>query len=154
MPYAPVENPQPWMKPLPSTPDDVVAIETWAQEQYYKRRKPVPIDAIRLLGGDHEGHHRFYVAVWNSNIEVKRGVILLPWQYRIVPPDLRREVLAVGKCRFCGSKERLSVDHIIPVIRGGRTERSNLQCLCLPCNIKKGARPNGVVRKLIKAHVA
>ena len=32
----------------------------------------------------------------------------------------------------------LTVDHIIPVARGGQTARSNLQVLCSTCNSAKG----------------
>jgi len=43
------------------------------------------------------------------------------------------------KCVFCGSEEAIEVDHIIPVIKGGLTNKSNLQTLCFKCNSgKKG----------------
>lgn len=57
-----------------------------------------------------------------------------------IPSEVRRRVLAVGRCAECGSAERLSVDHVLAFSRGGSSEESNLQCLCLPCNIRKGAR--------------
>ena len=44
-------------------------------------------------------------------------------------------------CPFCGKKERwtqMSVDHILPITRGGlEFDRDNLQWACLHCNIKK-----------------
>jgi hypothetical protein len=48
------------------------------------------------------------------------------------------------RCRRCGvgpDRERLVVDHIVPVADGGGRDESNLQTLCEPCNIGKGARP-------------
>ena len=42
-----------------------------------------------------------------------------------------------GKCCYCGSKENLEFDHIIPVSKGGATTFRNMQLLCKPCNIKK-----------------
>lgn len=53
---------------------------------------------------------------------------------------LRAEVLAVGLCAACGSKDELVVDHAVPVVRGGPSARSNLQCLCAPCNRAKGRK--------------
>jgi 5-methylcytosine-specific restriction endonuclease McrA len=35
---------------------------------------------------------------------------------------------------------RASIDHIMPVARGGTNERSNLQLAHLLCNMRKGAR--------------
>jgi len=45
-------------------------------------------------------------------------------------------------CNACGrfvECENLSMDHIIPVSKGGLHTASNIQALCLICNIKKGA---------------
>jgi 5-methylcytosine-specific restriction endonuclease McrA len=41
------------------------------------------------------------------------------------------------KCEYCGSKENLEIDHIIPVARGGGNTINNLQILCRACNKKK-----------------
>lgn len=43
-------------------------------------------------------------------------------------------------CRRCGSRRNLSVDHIIPVSRGGPSSIDNYQTLCRSCNSSKGAR--------------
>lgn len=43
-------------------------------------------------------------------------------------------------CVFCGATERLSVDHIIPLVKGGRNNLSNMQILCISCNSKKGSK--------------
>lgn len=54
-----------------------------------------------------------------------------------LPLDIKRDVLKIGKCEFCGSDEKLSIDHIKPISKGGTNDRENLQCLCLPCNLQK-----------------
>lgn len=41
------------------------------------------------------------------------------------------------KCQLCGSRERLEVDHIVPVARGGSWEPDNLWTLCKECHKRK-----------------
>ena len=53
-------------------------------------------------------------------------------------------VLSAGRCAFCGSTERLTVDHIRPVAKGGKNHRRNYQCLCWPCNLRKRDKWEGV----------
>lgn len=46
-------------------------------------------------------------------------------------------------CPMCGrfvECENLTQDHIIPLSIGGKHTASNIQALCMPCNVKKGAR--------------
>jgi 5-methylcytosine-specific restriction endonuclease McrA len=45
-----------------------------------------------------------------------------------------------GRCACCGQKKKLTVDHIVPLTRGGSNWPRNLQGLCLPCNSAKQAR--------------
>ena len=48
-----------------------------------------------------------------------------------------------GKCVQCGGAGKIGdmdADHITPWIEGGRTEVSNCQILCKPCNRSKGAK--------------
>ena len=42
------------------------------------------------------------------------------------------------KCKQCGAEHGLSIDHIIPVSKGGNSVDDNLQVLCLSCNSRKG----------------
>jgi hypothetical protein len=59
-----------------------------------------------------------------------------------IPPAIRREVYSRdgGACIKCGSTENLNVDHVVPVVAGGKPTLDNLQLLCWPCNRKKGGK--------------
>ena len=43
-------------------------------------------------------------------------------------------------CQYCGSKEDLTFDHVIPRSKGGRTTWENVVAACAPCNLKKANR--------------
>jgi 5-methylcytosine-specific restriction endonuclease McrA len=44
-------------------------------------------------------------------------------------------------CQYCGRKEgEMTIDHVIPRDRGGKTVWENVVCACKSCNIKKGNR--------------
>lgn len=40
-------------------------------------------------------------------------------------------------CIWCGSTERLTLDHIIPIMDGGTNDQCNAQTLCYSCNVWK-----------------
>ena len=42
------------------------------------------------------------------------------------------------KCAYCDSDENLTLDHIIPQIKGGKDEKYNILCACRYCNRSKG----------------
>lgn len=44
-----------------------------------------------------------------------------------------------NRCLCCGQKEKLTADHVVPVIRGGSSNIDNIQPLCGRCNSSKGA---------------
>ena len=54
------------------------------------------------------------------------------------------------QCQYCGCKDgKLTVDHIVPRTRGGKSTWENLVCACASCNNKKGEhRPEQVGLKL------
>jgi 5-methylcytosine-specific restriction endonuclease McrA len=45
-----------------------------------------------------------------------------------------------GRCHFCGRKfppKELTMDHIVPIVRGGKSTRGNVVPACKECNSKK-----------------
>ncbi len=48
--------------------------------------------------------------------------------------------LSSGVCYYCGRSvppAELTMDHIVPISRGGKTTRSNVVPACKTCNVKK-----------------
>ena len=51
-----------------------------------------------------------------------------------------KRLLAQGICYYCQQKtpkEQLTMDHKVPVARGGRSTKSNVVVCCKECNTKK-----------------
>lgn len=48
------------------------------------------------------------------------------------------------RCLACGSEKKLTLDHIVPISKGGTNDESNLQTLCEGCNcrVKRGKLTN------------
>ena len=45
-----------------------------------------------------------------------------------------------GICHYCGkrvSARALTMDHIVPIVRGGKSTKGNVAPACKECNIKK-----------------
>lgn len=61
---------------------------------------------------------------------------------RVISPQRVLAVFADDdyRCVECGARNDLTVDHIVPVSKGGTDDRANLQTMCRPCNSRKGAR--------------
>jgi len=45
-----------------------------------------------------------------------------------------------NRCQYCGNRDRLTIDHVMPRSRGGRDTWENLVTACVPCNNRKGNR--------------
>ncbi len=63
--------------------------------------------------------------------------------YRHKVPFTKRNVLVRDnhRCVYCGVKSRsLTLDHVIPRSRGGKTDFDNCVACCGPCNDRKGAK--------------
>lgn len=43
-------------------------------------------------------------------------------------------------CQYCGKRDNLTIDHVLPKSRGGRDSWENLVAACVSCNNRKGDR--------------
>ena len=59
-----------------------------------------------------------------------------------VTAELQRIIagLIAQSCAYCGSVDRIEVDHVVPLARGGKHEVENLAPACFACNRSKGAK--------------
>lgn len=82
----------------------------------------------------------------------------------IVNQTMREHVLARDNfaCVYCGSKEKLEIDHIVPASKGGATSPKNLVVACEHCNGSKSdkhipifiAELHRAAERLIEAQIA
>lgn len=68
--------------------------------------------------------------------------IRLPYQKLMENKPTRNLIMKRDNytCSYCGAKENLTLDHILPSSRGGRDSWENLTTSCGPCNVKKSNR--------------
>ncbi len=58
-----------------------------------------------------------------------------------VPFSKRNVMVRDGfSCSYCGSNKNLTIDHIVPVSKGGKSSFENCITACKKCNNKKGNR--------------
>lgn len=107
----------------------------------------VELSQLRRQFAEHDDHRDWVNAV-SFEIMVPRIVRLLFYD-RLPPSDVkfnRRNIYArdENRCQYCGQKfssSELSIDHVIPRSRGGKSTWRNVACSCLRCNVRKGGRP-------------
>jgi 5-methylcytosine-specific restriction endonuclease McrA len=88
-------------------------------------------------------------ALHSERLTFERPCVIRLVRYVRVPRDVhrrkitRKAVLArdAWTCQYCGSrKSGLTVDHVIPRSRGGKSVWENIVAACAACNRRKGNR--------------
>jgi 5-methylcytosine-specific restriction endonuclease McrA len=85
---------------------------------------------------------------------VIRLIKLIRTIYRTGVAFTKRNVMVRDRfrCGYCGARcGILSIDHIIPKSRGGKTTFENCVTACKACNLKKGSRTPGEARMFLKS---
>ena len=79
-----------------------------------------------------------YRIPWPSIVRLK-AYVRLPYKRILLT---RKNVLRRDRqrCQYCGSKDRLTIDHVMPKSRGGKDTWDNLVAACVPCNNRQGNR--------------
>lgn len=73
---------------------------------------------------------------------VLRLVHLVRYVYKNKVPFTRKNIYVRDRhqCQYCGSQEKLSIDHVIPTSKGGKNNFENCVACCVPCNTYKDDR--------------
>ena len=93
-------------------------------------------------------------AVRDSNLFVRSvsAIFRVPLVIRLLYKTARRFIPALKysrknihvrdnyTCQYCGSTKNLSIDHLMPVSRGGKSTWENTVTACQKCNSKKGSK--------------
>lgn len=93
----------------------------------------------------------------SASFPIPRVIRLLSKLVRQITPRVtytRKNVHIRDKytCQYCGSPDNLTLDHVMPVSRGGKSVWENVVTACYPCNSKKGSRtPEEAGMKLASA---
>ncbi|MFO8008400.1 MAG: HNH endonuclease [Candidatus Brocadiia bacterium] len=111
------------------------SFESWQEISDFRRRNGLT---------DEEAE---WVSTVSFEIQVPRIIRLLFYNRfprRTVSLN-RRNLFArdENRCQYCGAKfpsPELSIDHIVPMSRGGGTDWTNVVCACTECNKQKGGR--------------
>jgi 5-methylcytosine-specific restriction endonuclease McrA len=82
----------------------------------------------------------------SEHTTLPRPMVIRLTSYVKVPRDThrrkitRRAVFARDDwtCQYCGSRQQLTVDHVIPRSKGGSSDWTNIVAACAPCNRRKG----------------
>lgn len=126
-----------------------LAVDYWRDVTIWKQHKKeinsqitrfLKSDAAKLLNKEQEYRNIILAIVNGISVDSKR----------LFTDDdkaeiLRHETAEGGKyrCKQCNqlfTPDELTIDHITPWSKGGRTVLSNAQLLCRPCNSQKGNR--------------
>lgn len=80
-----------------------------------------------------------HASVLKIRLKSQNKIYLFLKKAGFVTVEIRERILKRDRsmCLNCGTKKQLTVDHIKPISRGGKTEDENLQILCRSCNSKK-----------------
>jgi len=93
-------------------------------------------------------HHRALNKAWReANIEKARAACLAYYHRKRSSSDLDKSTdayvawLMLQNCFYCGAKGKMTIDHVIPISRGGKHVADNIVPACQSCNSSKGAKP-------------
>ena len=116
------------------------------QKKYYRNNS----DRVAERHLEWVNKNRNYLAEYKKQLKAKnrsryteyenarRSRIAKSGNYQITDKELKK--LYASPCVICGIKQSITLDHIIPISRGGRHSIGNVQPLCKSCNSRKSTK--------------
>lgn len=100
------------------------------RQEHYDRRIEVEREARK--------RNREKYRISRNERQLKRERVKKEKTYLVLTKELNK--LYRDPCFVCGSTKNQSIDHIIPLSRGGNHSIGNLMTLCRSCNASKNAK--------------
>ncbi|MFP3937064.1 MAG: HNH endonuclease [Phycisphaerae bacterium] len=122
---------------------EIVAVEDseWASYDFDSWRE------VSEYKARYEREHHEWVRCVQFELAVPRVIRLLFYDRLPKTPVKfnRRNIFARdrNRCQYCGGRfptSELTLDHVLPRSRGGKTCWTNMVCSCVDCNVRKGGR--------------
>lgn len=108
------------------------AIRAYARDQQRRYRLEHP-EAARKWWATNAEKHRLYQSNRRFRLAAGPGVTERDW--------LRLVSRFAGRCAYCGCRpDRVHMDHVLPLKRGGQHSIGNVLPACRSCNTSKGSR--------------
>jgi 5-methylcytosine-specific restriction endonuclease McrA len=125
-------------------PDKVKA----RRKAYYEANRELALEYSRKHREEHPVEVKEALAEWRRNNPEK---VRAHWQKRRTAKHgnggfyTHEQWVALcnkydNRCLCCGKKKKLTVDHVVPLSKGGTSWIENIQPLCLLCNLVKNAK--------------
>jgi 5-methylcytosine-specific restriction endonuclease McrA len=113
------------------------------QADNYKRNREKRIAYANQRIAENPERHAQYMAISKrrnhlaiaANTRRRNARLKANGIFTVTKKELKR--LSHQPCFYCGATERLTVDHVIAVARGGRDSIGNLVSACKSCNSQK-----------------
>ena len=118
----------------------------WQKNNPEKTRESTRKSSRKYYWGNHEAsklrakaansrYKKSHPEVGRQNFHRRRARKIGNGVFKIIPKDLQR--LQRTPCQECGTMKKLTIDHVVPISKGGTHSIGNLQSLCIHCNCSK-----------------
>lgn len=86
-----------------------------------------------------QGAKKYGVPHYSIRAKLYKGLRTNTMSIGPIADDERLKLILPQACAYCGGKERLAADHVVPKHRGGADVGDNLIWACRTCNSSKGS---------------